>query len=121
MEIICEGGQGSGKSKKEAEIFVERLKNKSKGEETKLQKKIQEYIDSIGGYCFKVHGSIYMRAGIPDIIACYKGLFIGIECKVGKNKMSDLQEKHRDEILAAGGIHILAYSLNDVIKVLKKL
>ena len=45
MEIICEGGRGSGKSKKEAEIFVERLKNKSKGEETKLQKKIQEYIN----------------------------------------------------------------------------
>lgn len=33
-----------------------------KQEETKLQKQIQAYIRSIGGYCFKVHGEIFMRA-----------------------------------------------------------
>ena len=62
-----------------------------------------------------------MRSGIPDIISCYKGLFLGIECKVGKNKMSKVQEEHRDEILAAGGIHILAYNLEDVKKIIKKI
>ena len=62
-----------------------------------------------------------MKSGIPDIISCYKGLFIGIECKIGKNKMSKLQEEHRDQILAAGGIHILAYKLEDVIKIFKNL
>lgn len=112
-----EGGRSSGKTL-EAEIFVERLKNKSKGEETKLQKSIQKYLNSIGAYCFKVHGSIYMKSGIPDIICCHKGLFYGIECKVGKNTMSDLQKKHKEAIEAAGGIHILAYKLEDVKKVI---
>ena len=101
--------------------FVKRLKKNGKKEETNLQRKIQEYLVSKGAYEFKVHGSAYMKAGIPDIISCYKGLFIGIECKIGKNKMSKLQEEHRDQILAAGGIHILAYNLEDVKKIIEKI
>lgn len=103
------------------ELFVKRLNQKGKNSETKLQRKVQDYLKSIGAYEFKVHGSVYMKAGIPDIIACYKGLFIGIECKVGKNKMSDLQISHKHQIEKAGGIHILAYSLEDVKNVLEKL
>ena len=91
--------------------FVNKLLTKGLNSETKLQKKIQKYLREIGCYEFKVHGSQYMKAGIPDIICCYKGLFIGIETKVGKNKMSKLQEEHKKEIEKAGGIHILAYSL----------
>ena len=62
-----------------------------------------------------------MKAGIPDIICCYKGIFIGIETKVGKNKMSKLQEEHKKEIEKAGGIHILAYSLEDVKNIINKI
>ena len=103
------------------EEFVKRLKKNGKKEETNLQRKVQEYLVSKGAYEFKVHGSAYMKAGIPDIISCYKGLFIGIECKIGKNKMSKLQEEHRDQIIAAGGIHILAYKLEDVVKIFENL
>lgn len=99
--------------------FVKRLKKNGKKEETKLQKKVQDYLESLGAYCFKVHGSAYMKAGIPDIICCYKGYFIGIECKVGKNKMSSLQEQHMGKIVIAGGIHILAYKLEDVKQVIE--
>lgn len=105
----------------ENDLFVNKLKSKGVESETKLQRKIQKYLKEIGCYEFKVHGSQYMRAGIPDIICCYKGLFIGIETKVGKNKMSELQKIHKEEILNAGGIHILAYNLEDVEKVLKSL
>ena len=103
------------------EEFVKRLKKNGKKEETNLQRKVQEYLVSKGAYEFKVHGSAYMKAGIPDIISCYKGRFIGIECKVGKNKPSKLQEEHRNMILTSGGIHILAYKLEDVIKIFKNL
>ena len=103
------------------EEFVKRLKNKGKKKETKLQKKVQDYIESIGGYCFKVHGSAYMKAGIPDVICCYKGYFIGIECKVDNNTMTSLQEEHRDMIVRAGGIHILAYKLEHVKLVIERI
>ena len=103
------------------EEFVKRLKKNGKKEETKLQRKVQDYLESLGAYHFKVHGNAYIKSGIPDIISCYKGKFIGIECKVGKNKPSRLQEEHRDMILSAGGIHILAYKLEDVIKIFENL
>jgi hypothetical protein len=46
----------------------------------------------------------YGRSGQPDIIACYMGIFIGIECKAGKNKPTPLQQKNLDAIGAAGGM-----------------
>lgn len=63
--------------------------------ETSIQQKIQDYLKNIGGYCFKVHGEIFMRAGIPDIICCFKGKFIGIEVKDYGNFPSELQLAHR--------------------------
>lgn len=103
------------------EEFVERLKKKGVNNETKLQRKVQKYLQEIGCYEFKVHGSLYMKAGIPDIICCYKGLFVGIETKVGRNKQSELQKIHERDILRAKGIYILAYSLEDVKNVLENL
>lgn len=93
---------------------------RKKQEETKLQKSIQEYLKSLGAYCFKVHGSVCMRAGIPDIIACHCGHFIGIEVKDGNNKPSALQEAHIHQIRKAGGIGFVAYSIEDVKEELKK-
>lgn len=93
---------------------------RQKQEETKLQKSIQEYLRTIGGYCFKVHGSVYMRAGIPDIICCLNGKFIGIEAKDGDNIPSELQKAHGRQILKAKGIFIVAYSIEDVRKELEK-
>lgn len=91
-----------------------------KQEETKLQKQIQSYLESIGAYKFKVHGEIFMRAGIPDIVACYKGRFIGIEAKDGDNKASELQLAHGRKIKKAGGIFGVCYSVEDVKKLLQE-
>lgn len=83
-------------------------------DENKVKKSVQEYLDSLGAYHFKVHGSVYMRAGIPDIICCYKGKFIGIETKDGNNKASELQLAHGRKIERNGGIFVIAYSIEDV-------
>jgi hypothetical protein len=58
--------------------------------------------------------------GCPDIIGWQKGTgkFIGVECKVGPNKRTALQEQFARDIQADGCIYILAYSLEDVEKVL---
>ena len=51
--------------------------------EAKLSRKIMDAIRKQRGYfCFKVHGSEYMMAGLPDIIVCAEGLFIGLETKL---------------------------------------
>ena len=43
------------------------------------------------------------KMGVPDVIACYGGVFIGIECKAGKNKPTELQLKNLDDIGRSGG------------------
>jgi len=48
------------------------------------------------------HG--FGRSGVPDIICCYNSLFMGIECKAGKNKPTALQEKEMKKIREAGGV-----------------
>lgn len=88
--------------------------------ETKIQKQIQGYIQSLGGYVFKIHGDIFMRSGIPDIICCLKGRFVGIEAKDIGNSPSELQLAHIRQIRKAGGIGFVAYSVEDVEKRLKE-
>jgi hypothetical protein len=50
------------------------------------------------------------RSGVPDIICCLRGNFVGIECKAGDNKATALQLKNLEEIQAAGG---LAFIVNE--------
>jgi hypothetical protein len=47
------------------------------------------------------------RSGVPDIIACYKGRFIGIECKAGKNEPTLLQKHNIKEIQRNQGLAIV--------------
>ena len=53
-------------------------------------------------YFFPVMGG-YGRSGIPDIIVCYRGQFIAVECKSGFNKTTPLQDKELAAISTAGG------------------
>lgn len=60
------------------------------------------------------------KSGVPDIICCYKGKFIAIECKAGKNKPTALQEKELAEIRSAGGIALVirednVYELEEIL------
>lgn len=89
-------------------------------DENKVKRAVQEYLNSLGAYHIKEHGSIYMRAGIPDIICCYKGRFIAIETKDGDNKASELQLAHGRKIERNDGIFIIAYSVEDVRRTLIK-
>ena len=84
--------------------------------EKDVENKIKKWLTSNNIYHFKVHGSSFMLPGIPDIIACVNGRFVGIEVKnVGKLKTPSEQQKiHEELIKKSGGICILADSLQAV-------
>jgi hypothetical protein len=71
--------------------------------ETKVKKAVVKILDEHGAYHFfpATHG--YGRSGVPDIVACHKGFFIGIECKAGKGVPTALQLKELRLIDEAGG------------------
>ena len=71
--------------------------------EKKVKTKVKSILDKVGAYhCMPATGG-YGASGVPDIIACYKGNFIGIECKANGNKPTALQNKHLYNIKKAQG------------------
>ena len=77
---------------------------------------IKKYLSSLGGDIFfwKEHGGPYGTSGIPDIICCYKGRFLGLEAKLPGGKLTELQKRTLDKINAAGGIARRVQSVDDV-------
>lgn len=71
--------------------------------EVKVKKQCTALLNAHGVYYFFPVASGYGRVGIPDIIACCQGHFLGIECKAGKNKPTALQEAEMLKIRNAGG------------------
>ena len=89
-----------------------------KQKEGSLQERIQKLIVKRGGYCFKNHGDMTTEPGRPDIVCCYKGLFVAIEAKVDNNKPSAQQGIHCRNIWKAGGIACIVWSIEEVDKLL---
>lgn len=75
--------------------------------EAKVKKAGTQQLKSIGAYYFSPVTGGYGGSGVPDIVACYRGLFFGIEFKAGKNKPTKLQEKNLRDIAAAGGMQMV--------------
>lgn len=76
--------------------------------ETLLQRKLRLTINCVfpgtPAYTLKIHGDRYSAPGVPDIIACVQGIFIGIECKMWRGRPSEAQQLHLRDIIRSGGI-----------------
>jgi Holliday junction resolvase len=80
--------------------------------EAKVKKKVKEMLDQMEVYHFSPMQNGMGRAGIPDIIGCLDGQFLGIECKAGKGKTTALQERELNRILNAGGYALVVNEEN---------
>ena len=77
---------------------------------------IKKYLASLGSDVFfwKEHGGPYGTSGVPDIICCYKGRFLGLEVKLPSGKLTELQIRAIEKINRAGGIACRVESVDDV-------
>ena len=88
--------------------------------EQDIQKKIINYLKSIGAYSIKVIQANI--AGVSDIVACVPvetqegtvGRFVAIEVKRRGNKPTKLQEHHLHLVRMSGGKAFVAYDVLDV-------
>lgn len=82
--------------------------------EQDIQRKIIKYLESVGAYVVKVVAS--NKSGTPDILACYRGIFLAIEVKRPETKtnVSELQEYNIKKIKEAGGVAIVSWDLDAV-------
>ncbi|MBY6918158.1 VRR-NUC domain-containing protein [Clostridium botulinum] len=64
------------------------------------------------GWFFKHWAGPYSVAGIPDIICCIKGRFVGLEVKAEGGHPSPLQLRTVDLINESGGVALIVYPKN---------
>ena len=57
-------------------------------------------------YFFPATGG-YGRSGVPDIVCCVSGQFLGIECKAGTNPPTALQVRELENIALANGLALV--------------
>ena len=90
--------------------------------EKKVKRKIVDILKQYGMYYFYPVTGGYGASGVPDIVACYNGRFIGIEVKADlkKNKPTALQQRNLSEIAQHGGVALVidAYNLDYLKEVL---
>ena len=75
--------------------------------EKKVKNNVVKLLKDYGVYYFFPATYGMGRSGIPDIVCCYKGRFVGIECKANGNKPTPLQERELTAIREAGGASIV--------------
>lgn len=92
--------------------------------ESDIQALILIYITSLPNtYAYRMNtgaahdGTRMVRYGIPgqaDIFACMHGRFVAIEVKTATGRQSKAQQQWQQNVERAGGIYILARSVEDV-------
>ena len=79
-------------------------------QEKRYENKIKKYLESRGAWFVKYWaGAQYTKSGIPDILACVNGYFVGIEVKAQDGKPSELQLHNVRAINDAGGFAFVLY------------
>jgi len=78
---------------------------------------------------FKTHGGPYQAAGLPDLIFCVNGLFVGIEVKFQRpgesakhahERATELQRMQIAKINRAGGLAAVATSVEEALDIIDR-
>lgn len=95
--------------------------------ESEIQKNIMKVLEACGIFHWRNNsgargGVRYGCPGSPDIIAILPGgTFLGIEVKTPSGKQSSIQAAFQHLVEEAGGLYIIARSVNDVLSFLVSL
>ena len=87
--------------------------------EAQIQAKILKFLRTSGPACWVIKVEICNERGVPDIICCYKGRFVGLEVKTEKGRLSGPQRVQNNRIRHAGGRAVVVRSVADVRAVLE--
>ena len=85
-------------------------------EEKTLENRIKKYLKNEGCWYIKYWaGGGFTKSGIPDLLICCNGHFIGAEIKGSDGKPTVLQIRQLVKIRRAGGIGILIYPKDEAV------
>ncbi len=75
--------------------------------EVKVKKVVSQALKEMQAYVVKPVTGGFGNSGVPDLLVCVSGRFVGIECKAGGNKPTALQLHNLNAIELAGGIALV--------------
>ena len=79
-------------------------------QEKNFENRVKDFLKDMGCWQLKYWGgAVFTKSGIPDLLVCCKGAFIGVELKAPKGTPSDLQIYNLRQIDNAGGYAVLLY------------
>lgn len=79
-------------------------------QEKNFEGKVKQFLTKKGCWFLKYWGGAsYTKSGIPDLLVCCRGRFLGIELKAKTGKPTELQVYNLRKIDEAGGLGILLY------------
>ena len=78
-------------------------------EEKRFENRVKKFLESQGCWFVKFFANAYTKSGIPDILVCCNGYFIGVEIKAPNGKPSPLQKRNIKKIYESGGIGVVLY------------
>ena len=87
------------------------------GQEKKLVNQILDAYRKRGAFAEKIHGGP-TQPRLVDIVACYHGYFIALECKAGKGKLTAYQAHVLQDVDRAGGIAETIWTLEAALEIL---
>ena len=78
--------------------------------EKNFENKVKKFLEERNCWFIKYwSGAAFTKTGIPDLLVCCNGYFLGVEIKAPKGKPSELQLYNLKKIDEAGGFGILLY------------
>lgn len=87
--------------------------------ESTIQAAILNFLRLLGAYCWAIKTEVCNERGVPDILCCYRGRFVGFEVKTAKGKISGPQRVQNERIRRACGRAVIVHCVEDVQAVLK--
>ena len=78
-------------------------------QEKQFENRIKKFLKDNNCWYVKYFANAFTQSGIPDILACVNGHFVGIEVKAEKGKPSELQIYHQQKIRESGGLSYILY------------
>jgi Holliday junction resolvase len=87
--------------------------------ESDIQAGIRDFLRWKGWMVWKNHQSLGSYRGLADLTAVKDGVVLFIEVKTSKGRLSEYQQRFRDELVQAGGNYLVARNVEQVEQALR--
>ena len=77
--------------------------------EKTFETKVKDFLNNQGAYGVKFFANNFTKRGVPDLLYCVNGYFVGIEVKAQDGHPSELQLYNIAKIRKAGGFAFVLY------------